>query len=173
MPLKLLGVLLLTGGTTGFAWTLCRERRNKLALLKEIKHLYHLLQSEIRYTGLPLPEMLLSVSEKVASPLADILQRIGTSRDWEEGKSFGQIWRENMESGLMGQSIMRESKILLMNFPESMGSMEREGQAQALERYIEEMNRWIEQMEREEKNKKKVIVSFGIAAGTMLSIILL
>ena len=173
MQLKLLGVLLLMGGTSGFTWNLCRERQNRLILLKEIKHLYHLLQSEIRYTGLPLPEMLLGISEKVAAPFSDILQCIGQSEDWEKGKSFGQIWRENMDKGLMGQSITRESKDMLMKFPESMGSMEREGQARALERYIEEMNRWIAQMEQEEKNKKKVIVSLGIAAGTFLSIILL
>lgn len=173
MPLKLLGVLFLTAGTTGLAWNYCREQQNRLILLKEIRHLYHLMQNEIRYAGLPLPEMLLGVSEKVAPPLSDILQSIGKSGDWKNGKSFGQIWRENMEKGLMGQSVTQESRKLLMRFPESMGSMEREGQARVLERHIEELNRWIAQMEQEEKNKKRVIVSLGIAAGTFLSIILL
>lgn len=173
MPLKLLGILLLISGTTGFACNLCREQRNCLVLLKEIRYLYHLLQSEIRYTGLPIPEMLLSVSEKLSPPISDILQSIGKSGDWEKGKSFGQIWRENMELGLMGQSITRESRKLLMSFPESMGPMEREGQAKVLERHIEEMNRWIDRMEQEGKNKQKVIVSFGIGVGTFLSIILL
>lgn len=173
MPLKLLGALLLIGGTTGFAWSLCRERKNQLEMLKNIKHLYHLLQSEIKYTGLPLPEVLLSVAEKIAAPLSDILCNIGKSKDWEKGNSFGQIWRKNMATGLMGQSITKEARALLMSFPESMGSMEREGQAKALERYIEELSRWISQMEQEESGKKKVIVSLGIAAGALFTIILL
>lgn len=173
MLLKLLGVFLLTGGSAGLAWRLCGEQRERLFMLKETRHLYQLLQSEIRYAGLPVPEMLLAVSEKVAWPLSDILKKIGQSGDWEKGKSFGQIWREHMESGLAGCAIAREAKALLLSFPDSMGLMEREGQAKALERPIEELERRIQLTEQEDKNRRTVIASLGIAAGVFLSIILL
>lgn len=173
MPLKLLGMVLLIGGTTGFAWNLYKELQNRLVMLKEVRHLYHVMQNEIRYTGLPLPEILLSVSEKISSPFSDILYSIGKSEGWEQGNSFEQIWQEKMKEGLAGQSVTGEARTLLLSFPESMGFMEKEGQARALERHMEELNRWIEQMEQEEKSKKKVIVSLGMAVGILWSIILL
>ena len=62
--LKLLGIFLLTGGCTGFSVCLCREGKNRLVLLKEMKYLYQLLQSEILYSGEPLPEILGSMGQK-------------------------------------------------------------------------------------------------------------
>ncbi len=66
-----------------------------------------------------------------------------------------------------------EVRELAMKFPECAGFHAREGQAKEIDRFIREMDRWILQMEEEEKSKNKVIMSLGIAAGIFLIVILL
>ena len=70
-------------------------------------------------------------------------------------------------------SLSKEQQELLWEFPKSLGLWEKEGQAKALSYYIEETEKWIIQSEKEEKDKNKVIMSLGAAAGIMLSVLLL
>lgn len=170
---KLIGVFLLIGGTSGFAFCLCREQKSRLRLLKDMKYMYQLLQNEIRYTGLPLPEIFKSIAEKLKDPLGSALIRVSESMAWERGESFSRVWEEEMEKGLLGMPLTDRQKSLLLRFPESTGLSQAEGQAKVMQRQIEELDRWIAQLEQEEKSKNKVIMSLGIAAGIFLSILLL
>lgn len=171
--LKMAGVLLLIGGFWGAAYCVCEEEKNKLRLLKEMKYMYQLLQNEIRYSKLPLPEIFLITGERLKPPYRNILLCTGKSMNWEGGLSFQSIWENEVKEKLKGISLFRGQRELLLRLPESIGLSECEGQARALERYIEELNQWIAQTEKEQKNKNKVIMSLGIAGGIFLSILLL
>ena len=78
-----------------------------------------------------------------------------------------------MEEMLEETSLTGQQKQLLINFPECMGMNESTGQANALNRYIEELELMIAVQREEEKSKNKVIMSLGIAAGLFMVIILL
>lgn len=171
--LKAAGVLLLIGGFWGAAFCICEEEKHKLLLLKEMKYMYQLLQSEIRYSRLPLPELFLITGERIKPPFRNILLGIAKSMNWEEGLSFQSIWENEVKEKLKGVSLFRGQRELLLRLPESIGLPEYEGQARALERYVEEMDQWITQTEKEQRNKNKVIMSLGIAGGIFLSILLL
>ena len=51
--------------------------------------------------------------------------------------------------------------------------MDGKGQAMALQIKIEEVEKWIKEQEKECGEKYRVIMSFGIAAGIMLGILLI
>lgn len=170
---KAVGVLLLLMGTTGFAYSICKEQKNRLQLLKELKYIYQMIQNEILYTGLPLPEIFRSISEKTGSPFKEALMRISQRMDRESGESFAQVWEREMKEVLAEIPFSSAQKKLLYQFPESCGHSDQTGQARVLERYLREIDRWIIQMENEEKSKNKVIMSLGIATGIFLSILLL
>ena len=171
--LKLVGVLLLTGGAFGFAMCLCQEQKRRLSLLKEMKYMYELLQNEISYTGLPLPEIFLSVSLRVKDPFDRILHSVGKSMDWEQGWELAAIWEKEAGEELMKTPLTRQQRQLLLRFPECTGLADCRGQAKALGRSIEELDKWIRQMEEDEKNKTRLIMSLGTAGGLLLSILLL
>lgn len=171
--LKIVGAALLLAGTAGFSFCLCKERKKRLFYIKELQRMYRLFQSEIGYTGLPLPEIFLNVSEKLPQPLKDGLQRVSRAMAPETGESFERVWEREMGPCFSHLSIKEELGEVLLGFPECVSSFEREGQAKAFERYIRETERWIVRMEEEEKSQNKVIMSLGIAAGVFLIIILL
>lgn len=171
--LKAAGILLLLLGTTGFSRSICNDQKNRLRLLKEMKYMYQMIQNEILYTGLPLPEIFRSISEKAEPPFKEALMRISRGMNRESGESFAQVWEREMKEILTEIPFSPAQKKLLYQFPESCGLSDQEGQARVIERYLREMDRWIIQMEKEEKSKNKVIMSLGIATGIFLSILLL
>ncbi|MDE7285727.1 MAG: stage III sporulation protein AB, partial [Lachnospiraceae bacterium] len=62
---------------------------------------------------------------------------------------------------------------LIMDFPNSLGFMEENAQAGALDELLREINLHIEEIEKEHKSKNKMIMSLGVAAGVLISILLL
>lgn len=171
--LRLAGAALLLAGTAGFSRCLCKERKKRLFYIKEIQHMFRLFQTEISYLGVPMPEVLMRISGKLAPPFGEGLRRIAGAMEPERGESFGEVWNREMEQCFPAAALNREIRELVQRFPECVGLFEREGQAKAFERYIRELDRWILQMEEEEKSQNKVIMSLGIAAGIFLIVILL
>lgn len=170
---KILGAVCLLLGAAGFAWSICTEQKRKLLFLKNMKEMYLLLQSEIGYTALPLPEVFRIVGEKMQPPFGEKLLTVSSHMTLERGEDFSDIWNHVMSQCLREISLTDSQEELLLKFPQCLGMNEKLGQANALERYIEELNRSILQMEEGKKNKNKVIMSLGIAAGLFMVIILL
>lgn len=135
--------------------------------------MFRLFQTEISYLGVPIPEVLVRISGKLTPVFGEGLRRIAKDLNPERGESLEAVWGREMERCLMEASLSGETRELVLRFPECVGVFEREGQAKAFERYIRETERWILQMEKEEKSQNKVIMSLGIAAGIFLIVILL
>lgn len=170
---KMSGAVLLLLGAAGFSFSICMEQKKRLLLLKSIKEMYRLLQNEICYTALPLPEIFKAVSEKIQTPYKEALLSVSINMDYEKGENFSHVWKKEMESMLAGAPLTISQKEVLLRFPECMGMHESKGQAKALDGYIWELDRMIMQQEEEGKSKNKVIMSLGIAAGLFTVIILL
>lgn len=171
--LKGAGAVLLMLGACGFALSICRERSRRLQLLKEMREMFRLLQNEICYTALPMPEILKLAGGKVNAPFGRALLLTGERLRLENGEEFRTVWEEEMKKMLEETSLTAQQRQLLIDFPECMGMNESTGQAKAVDRYIEELDLMIFEQRKEEKDKNRVIMSLGIAAGLFMVIILL
>jgi len=170
---KLAGVLCLLVGSVGFAKALCKERKKQYLQLTEMKHMFLLIQENVRYSGLPISLVIQKTADKLKEPFAEVLSDISTELLENDGRLFDEVWCRKMQTMSEGLFINQEQKELLFEFPRSLGLWEKEGQAKAFTFYIEEINKYLEQMEREEKDKNKVIMSLGAAAGILLAVLLL
>ena len=61
----------------------------------------------------------------------------------------------------------------MLDFPSCLGFMEENAQAMALDGLLREINLHIEELEAERKGKNKMIMSLGVGAGVLISILLL
>ncbi len=170
---KLFGVILLIAGSTGFSYCMCQDRKKKLFLLKEMRRLFFLMQDEIRYSGLPITEIIKGVADKIEEPFCKALHKVGENLTWEDGRNLRDIWEQEMRSMLVGLPLAAQQIELFIKFPDLLGMAEREGQADVLKGYLKEFDNWIVQFEQEEKSKNKVIMSMGMATGILLSVLLL
>lgn len=171
--IRLAGVLLLIGGAFGLSYSICKEQRKALFLLKELRYLYQLMQSEILYTGIPLPEIFIALSENLAEPVGSALREVGERMTLSEEEDFAVIWKKTMKAALDQSVLTNRQKESVLRLPEQMTFSAGSGQEVVLQRQIEELDKWILQTEEEEKNKNKVIMSLGIAAGIFLVIVLI
>lgn len=171
--IKLLGVFFLLVGSIGVSASLCRERKRQQLQLREMKHMFLLMQEDIRYSGLPIPLIIQKTAKKVKPPFSEALISIADLLLQNDGEQLHPVWEKEMQDVSGQLQLSAEQQELLMEFPQSLGLWEKEGQAKALSYYIEETEKWIVQSEKEEKDKNKVIMSLGAAAGILLSVLLL
>ena len=86
---KILGVFGLLTGSIGFTAEICMGRKNQILLLKEIREMFCLIQGEIDYTALPLPEIFRNLSEKIKEPLSGALREAAGRLTMEQGDGKG------------------------------------------------------------------------------------
>lgn len=170
---KLFGAFFLAVGAAGFSLCICRDLRRRLVLLKEVKYMYQLIQNEIRYSALPMPQIFENISDKIKAPLGDMLKSISRRMQHSQGGILSEIWQQEATLCLSDVPFTKRQKEGLLRFPECMGMIDGEGQAKALQHRIEELDGWITGQEKEADEKSRVIMSLGIGAGLLLIIVLL
>lgn len=170
---KLFGIVFLMVGSVGFSASICTERKKQRMQLMEMKHMFLLMQDDIRYSGLPISLIIRKTTDKVREPFSKALLEISNAILLNGGEQFYEVWEKEMQKISAELLISEKQQELLCEFPKALGLWEREGQANALSFYIEETDKWIVQMEKDEKDKNRVIMSLGAAAGILLSVLLL
>lgn len=171
--LKMLGIILLLAGSTGVAWSYCNEEKERIRQIKEIKQIYHLAQNEMIYAKAAIPDLCQCLSAKAAPPYAGAFAEIYQEMNKNNGSSFAEIWQVVMTKNMASTRLRAEERKLLLDFPECLGYLDKEGQAESLERYIVEADRISNDLEKEVAGRTKVIMSCGIMGGILMVILLL
>lgn len=169
---KMVGCLLVVMGCTGFAQSICREGKSRLEMLKNLRSVFEALKYYIAYQKAAIPEALWKLSDKGGPLLSDAFKEI-YKKVCEEGESFPLIWHQQMEKALAGSCLTKEEQRLVLDFPSCLGFMEENAQAGALDELLWEINLHIEELTAEQKSKNKMIMSLGVGAGVLLSILLI
>lgn len=169
---RIAGCILAVIGCAGFAGNICMDAAKRLALLKKVRGIYENMKYYIAYQKATIPETLRILAEKGSEPFAEAFGEIDI-RVCEMGENLPAAWKQCMEKVLDTLPLTRKEKKLIMDFPSSLGFMEENAQAGALDELLREIDLHIEEMEKEQKNKNKMIMSLGVAAGIFISILLL
>ncbi|MCM1135892.1 MAG: stage III sporulation protein AB [Clostridium sp.] len=171
MP-RLAGCVLVISGCIGFAGSICRDVTERLLLMKRIRNIYENLKYYIAYQKAAIPEALFHLSQKEEGTFAEAFEAV-YREVYEKGGNFPCSWRFYMERLLEEKPLTANEKKLFYDFPACLGFMEENAQAAALDELLREVNQCVEELEKEKKNKNKVVMSLGVASGVLLSILLL
>ena len=98
--LRLMGGILLLLGCVGYSRAFCRERRQKILRLHEIKKMYELLYSQIGCFMAAFPEACRAVSGRMEGNLADMLYAVWTETEKNDGRTGYE--KLTMSFGIMG-----------------------------------------------------------------------
>ena len=170
--LNLAGCMLVIIGCGGFAASICRDGARRLFLLKQIRIIYENLKYYIAYQKAAVPEALRKLSENNEEPFKRAFEKI-YGEVWEEGQNFPLTWQRHMGEILENQPLTKKEKEFILDFPSHLGFMEENAQAQALDGLLREIKLHFEAVEKEQKSKNKMIMSLGVGAGVLISILLL
>ena len=108
--LKLLGMFCILSGSTGLGIRFAKELDLRIQELSELQKLMILLKGEIRYMHQPLPEAFLQLSVSAASPLGDFFRHTAEALQRRQGRTAGEIWKENMDQDLKGLHISLQER---------------------------------------------------------------
>ncbi len=170
--LRITGCLLVITGSIGFARSICREGKNRLEMLKQMRGIFETMKYYITYQKAAIPEALWKLSDKSDDLISRAFREI-YNRVYEKGESLPIVWRQQMGAALMESPLSKEEKKLILDFPACLGFMEENAQAGAVDELLREIDLHIKELTEEQKNKNKMIMSLGTAVGVLLSILLI
>ncbi len=159
-------------GTTGVAWSYCREQKERLEHLKCIKQIYEFLQNEVSYARASLPEICNLLGQRTPLPFSQAFSEIYREINKNNGRSFEEIWEEQMSECTKKLPLKKNEKEILIEFPRSLGFRDGKGQAEGMDRYVRDASHYIKELEDELKSRNKVIMCMGVMGGIMAVIIL-
>ena len=170
---RLIGAVLLLGGMGGYSFCLCRDMRERLKCLYEMKRMYEQFGSQIGYCLAAFPELCRMTRACVKSPFAELLEAIYLEAEQNTGKAFPQIWEEQVETHFDDFFLKKEDKVLLQEFSRSFGYADRGLQEQAIDNQLSALLSVIQKLELHMAEQEKVIMSLGTMGGLLLIILLL
>ena len=167
-----IGSFLIMLGTFGFSMSICMEYRMRLILLKRIRDVYEYMEFQISYGKLPIPEILRKLSFKDELCFQQEFGRIARRME-EGGQDLAVIWKEELEVSLKKSGLRQKEQEWLLAFPTKQGFLKGQAQAESLNEIRRELEKGIESLQQEQKNRNKMIMSVGVAGGVLLSILFL
>lgn len=173
MWIKCVGICLVCVSCAGIggseALRLIRRRR----FLEEIKRIATGLQGEIGYTQAVLPLALCRAGERGDGKAGKLFWMAGERLEASPDSPFGTIWEAVLEELGIRPLLGTDEWGLMCRFGNSIGYLDLEMQQKTLALYLEELERAIEQLRREEPEKKRLCWGLGILGGLFLAVILL
>ncbi len=171
--LQIIGIILLISGTTGLAWSYCKEQKERLEYLKTIRQIYEYLQKEIDYAKASLPELCGRLGQRQPPPFGQAFAAIYEELNENNGCTFNEIWEKHMQDAMKALPLRKHEKAFVIDFPLRLDFRNGKGQAEGMDQYIDEVSQYIKNLDEELRSKYRVIMCMGVMSGIMAVILLI
>ena len=148
-----IGSICILCGSTGIACCFCREYGKRLNEMKNMKKIYQMFQTEVSYSKAVIPEACERIAGKLEEPLKSAFLKISEQMNQQTGVEFATVWRQEIQKGLADSLLTGRDQEILLRFPECMGYLEGQAQADAMEQFLHETDLRIRELEEERRNK--------------------
>jgi len=165
--LKLLGSVCILVACSGMGFSREKELQLHLEDLEEIKRIFYLLRSELRYTRAPFAEVFEKIGRKAKAPFEKWFLCLCRRLKEKNIGSFWEIWCASIAEDLQGCRLKEDELEELKNVGKNLEYME------SLDLYIEQLEYHINHTRENYQSKRKLCRSFGIMGGIFLVILLL
>lgn len=170
--LKILGIVCILSGSTGFGLLCARELELRITELQQLQQVMLLLQGGIRYMHQPLPEAFLHLAGSTKDPFKEFF--LCTARDLGDrgGQTADEIWRRNIKRYLSGLHISRQERNDLETLGSMLGYLDVQMQVNALDFYLEQLGLSLQQAFEASKNRRRLYRYMGVLGGAALVILI-
>lgn len=170
MNIRLIGAVLIVVSCGGFGFCIAASYRRELAMLRSVVYMTEMMESELSYRMLPLPELCKKVGKRVGGSTGKVLDRVAKELDHQIQPDALSC----MHSVLSGMKDLPVSvRRLLVKLGSTLGQYDLSGQLQGLRSVRESCCRMILRMEQNRDNKTRTYQTLGLCAGTALVIVLI
>ncbi len=169
--LKLAGAVLIILASAGMGYSRSRELTRRERNLEEFLQVILCLKGEIRCGNSSLPDALKDTAHRCPKTYETFLNGAALSMESNTEESLDTIFQkcagEYLEELALGQEEKRKISLL----GERLGYLDREMQLRQLELYEVDFQYLLQELKRDETEKKKLYRSLGVMGGIMLAIV--
>lgn len=170
MNIRLIGAVLIVLSCGGFGFCVAASYRRELALLRSMVYMTELMQCELSFRVLPLPELCRQVGKKVGGTVGTVLKQLSLELE-------RQIRPDAVSCMHCVLSEMKDIPVsvrrLFIKIGATLGQYDLSGQLQGLNTVRESCTSVIQRLEKNRDNRLRTYQTLGVCAGTALVIILI
>jgi stage III sporulation protein AB len=171
--LKLVGAVLIMASASGIGVSLGMDLKQHCRELRQLKQMIYLLRGELKYTRTPLPEAFEQTALRMPEPFGSFLREAAEEMRRMDGRTFGEVWREEIGHHLTSTRLKPEEREQLGALGEVLGYLDLDMQLSAMDLYLEQLELSIQNAQESMGARQRVYQSLGVAAGIFLVILLL
>lgn len=170
---KVFGAVLVLAASGMLGFMKGREYKERICSLKVLEHIFEELLSDIRFGKINMSESFGRIANTVPFPYSRFLKNLCGELKWKRGRSFTEIFNEEVKLCLNNTSLEKEDLDKLLELGKAMDGVERETQIHVTEQYLRELNKQRNGLEETALEKQKVSQMLGVSGGVFLLILLL
>lgn len=171
--LKIIGMVLVIGASTGFGFSMSYDLRKRIDELKYIRKIMLMLRGEVKYMKSPLPEAFLSISTRVRKPYQLFLENASGELGDLDGKTFYAIWRDRINADLKDLKLTKQDFYHLEKIGENLGYLDGEMQLGTIDLYVEQLAGEIKVAEETIGSKSRIYNCLGVMGGMFVAILMM
>jgi len=141
---------------------------NRYKELKECKLALSILQTNIEYTMMPIPDIFRDIAQKVKQPIAGLFQ---TAVENMENCCAGEAWEKSLE--IVGTNLIKEDKDALQNLSKLLGKTDIEGQVKEIQLVNHFLDTQIQEALSAKNKNGKLYRTLGVVSGLTIVIMIL
>ena len=164
------GILLLSllGVCSYMGIAMAGKFRLRLNQLQDFKKALTLLQTKMKYTYQPIPEIFAQIGQTMPEPVGNIFL---VSSQQMENLTAQQAWEQTVQNART--NLKKEDKQVLLEFGKQLGKTDIEGQESQIALTLTFLENRIEEAKKELEKNAKLYQTLGVVSGLALVIILL
>lgn len=173
MVAKTAGCILVLTATTAWGAKAACELGQCYEQARQLELLMVRLRSEMLYARTCLGDVFLSLEKEFPDPFPKWMSQMCREMEKRQGTAFFEIWRDSVTDCLADSGLLEKDRIRLSDLGSQLGEADLEIQIRAIDLYLEEFRRSMEEMRKEMKNKQKLFRCMGIMSGLFITVFLI
>ena len=169
--LKLLGALLLAGGTAAIGFSAAAGLGRHIRTLRALLEALELMEREISFQLTPMDQLLERLAGRTRSPAGDFFACCRDGLDRLGERSLAGIWRDALAAIPMG--LTPQERDTMDGLGDLLGRYDADGQSEALEQARLQLLQDLRRAEEEREKRGRMYRVLGLTAGAFLVIVLL
>ena len=171
--LKIAGSVLVVLACMGYASGLLAQIVRRRDMLKSCLEMTELLSGEIRYERVPMAEALYRIRTRLNGVLSELLAEIADRLEHGECSTMEELWEACFRQSELCHILTGEELREVIDVGKNLGFLDSDVQVGHLAGCRERLNKYLEKVQTELEEKRRLYRSLSLAAGIFVILILL
>lgn len=170
---KFIGCILIVLAGSGMGYFKGVELQQHLSEIEEIRQLFLMLRSEIKYIKAPLGEAFYQIGRRMDGIYAKWLTGLAEKLEEKSGAIFINLWNESIDTYLKGTCLKKEDLKQLKEMGTRMGYLDGEMQIGTIDLFLEQLEVEIQMLRQNINERRRLCNCLGVMGGIFLAIVLI